>query len=174
MAAIVEKQVRFRVVGYPEPVMRQVGSAVLRENLLRWNAGTLVSGGASPALKQGRKMRWSIKQKRMVEYGAVDSYYAQRKVSAGKRPLRDLSFTGHLRAAMQVLASKKNEAQIGPVSGYHASHKWRRESGKRATTYAGVLAINNWRARMWGVGEREKAVVVKTLGEHRPIKAEQK
>lgn len=48
---------------------------------------------AMPPLKSSRRMRWSKKQQRYVEYGTADSStfgYARRKRDMGLKPIRDL------------------------------------------------------------------------------------
>lgn len=146
---------RFVVRGYSGETMTKAGQSVITENLKRWDSGLLVGGVPAPPLKQRTIER--KKNGAVAWRGQVAGQYAMRKQRQGKRPTRDLSLTGALRQAMQVLTSKRNEATVGPLSGAHPN------GGKRGTTFAGVLAINNWRARMWGVGQVEESAISATL-----------
>lgn len=75
----------------------QLGKFAIQTIRERVAKGLGSSDQAMPALKNpGRKMRWSISQKKQVEYGSSDSGYPAFKRRLGLKPIRDLYGPGGL------------------------------------------------------------------------------
>jgi hypothetical protein len=71
--------------------MQELGSYWVELQREQAAAGLGSDGAAMPALKQPkRKTRWSIKQKKVVEYGSWDTGYPAFKRRLGLKPVRDL------------------------------------------------------------------------------------
>ena len=102
----------FGQLGFDVRQMLQLGNygvSLIRDRVSR---GIGSNDQTMPPLKQSKARRYSISQKKLVEYGDLLPRYAKYKQRVGAKPIRDLKLTGEMLGNIAVRSVSANQARI--------------------------------------------------------------
>ena len=142
MSATVKNRVRFSVVGYSAEEMQGVGDGFISGLFARWDQALDVLDQKAPPLK----VRVSRTGKR---FG-----YPIRKSREGLRNIRDLLYTGRMRAGIRAVEARRNRVVIRATD----AHSARR------------LNENQLKARQFGVSPKGRADIAALIARLRPVR----
>jgi hypothetical protein len=135
---------RFTYSPYTPQEMVTFGDKIVELNFKRWDAGVDANDGSAPPLGKGYR-----------EFKTKGKYHG--------RGIRDLKLSNRLRRAIKTLRVNQNRGVVGCLEGLHTTAKIviRGEKGDKrhtrvAVTFNDVLAINQYRSRMFALSPRDR------------------